>query len=97
MLRLAEAVLVTRLGYWANILVLGGVLYGSWGYATRQGLVKEEMPAEVPAAICRRLVITQSLYAIGAFLCVSNTSWSLAFIVLLQPNYAIAPRRRPRG
>ena len=45
------------LAYWGNILLLGLVLYCSWGYATRRGLVKDDMPAEVPAAICRRIVI----------------------------------------
>jgi hypothetical protein len=37
-------------------------------------------------------VIGQSLYALGALLCVFNTTWSIAFIVLVQLNYAIAPR-----
>lgn len=47
--------------YWANILALGATLYLSWGLATRAGLVKEDIPAEVPAAICRRILIAQSL------------------------------------
>jgi len=37
-------------------------------------------------------VIGQSLYALGALLCVFNTTWSIAFMVLVQLNYAIAPR-----
>ncbi len=53
------------LAYWGNILLLGVVLYCSWGYATRKGLVKDDIPAEVPAAICRRIVIGQLLYAFG--------------------------------
>jgi len=83
--------------YWANILVLGAALYFSWGYATRAGLVREDVPAEVPAAICRRIIIAQSLYALGALLCVFNTYWSIAFIVLVQLSYAIGlrwPKRR---
>src|SRR5271165_3172441 len=43
--------------YWGNILLLGAVLYVSWGYALRAELVKDDMPAGVPAAICRRIVI----------------------------------------
>jgi hypothetical protein len=56
--------------------------------------VKDDMPPDVPAAIKRRIVIGQSLYAFGAFLCIFNTYWSITFIVLVQLNYAIAPRIR---
>jgi len=77
--------------YWSNVLLLGAVLYGSWGYAVRARLVKEEIPADVPAVICRRIVIGQSLYAFGAALCVVNPYWSIGFIVLVQLNYAVAP------
>src|SRR5690349_14071267 len=83
---------IALLNYWGNILLFGAVLYASWGYATRRGLVKDDIPAEVLAAICRRIVIAQSLYALGALLCVVSTYWSIAFIVLIQLNYAIAPR-----
>jgi uncharacterized membrane protein len=80
------------LAYWGNILLLGVLLYRSWGYATGSGLVKEETPPEVPAAICRRIVIAQSLYAFGALLSVVHTYVSIAWIVLVQLNYVIAPR-----
>ena len=80
--------------YWSNVLLLGAVLYPSWGYAMRARLVKDDIPAELPAAICRRILIGQSLYAFGALLCVINTTWSIAFIVLVQLNYAVAPRSR---
>ena len=84
--------------YWGNILVLGSVLYVSWGYATKTGLVKGDVPADVPAAICRRILIGQSLYALGALLCLFNTHWSIAFIVLVQLNYAMGLRfGRQRG
>jgi len=83
--------------YWANILLLGVTLYFSWTCATRLGLVKSEMSAEVSNAIKRRIVIGQALYAFGAALCIFNTYWSIAFIVLVQLNYAIAPRFRRRG
>ena len=84
------------LAYWANILALGVVLYFSWGHATKAGLVKEDIPANVPPAICRRILIGQSLYAFGALLCVFNTYWSIAFIVLVQLNYAIGLRFRKK-
>lgn len=82
--------------YWLNILLLGVALYASWGYATSGGLVKDDISAEVPAAICRRIVIAQSLYAFGAPLCLFNTYFSIAFIVLVQITYAISPRFRSR-
>jgi uncharacterized membrane protein len=72
--------------YWLNILVLGG-------------LIKPDTPEEVQSSICRRIVIAQSLYAGGAALCLINTWFSIGAIVLVQLNYAIAPRLwgRKRG
>lgn len=80
------------LGYWLNILLLGAVLYISWICALGSGLVKEDISPQIATAIKRRIVIAQSLYAVGAALCFFNTYWSIAFIVLVQLNYAIAPR-----
>jgi uncharacterized membrane protein len=59
---------VALLIYWLNILLLGALLYGSWGYATRKRLVRDDIPPEVPAVICRRILIAQALYAFGALL-----------------------------
>jgi uncharacterized membrane protein len=78
--------------YWLNIFVPGAMLYWSWKYATHAGLVKEDTPQEVRASICKRIVIAQSLYAAGAVLCVINTWVSIGAIVLVQLNYALAPR-----
>jgi uncharacterized membrane protein len=78
--------------YWLNILLLGAALYWTWDCAIGSGLVKQDMPADVTAAIKRRIFVGQALYALGALLCVFNTYWSIAFIVLVQLNYAIAPR-----
>ena len=80
------------LAYWSNILALGATLYFSWGYATKARLVRDDIQEEVPPAICRRILIAQSLYAFGALLCVFNTYWSIAFIVLVQLNYAVGLR-----
>ena len=85
---------IALLIYWGNILLLGAVLYCSWWYATEGHLVKNDIPPDVPAAICRRILIAQALYAFGASLCVFNTYWSIGFIVLVQLNYAVAPRIR---
>jgi uncharacterized membrane protein len=85
---------IALLAYWLNIALLGLALYGSWAYAVRAGLVPEDAPPELSRAITRRIVIAQALYALGAALCVFGTSWSIGFIVLVQLNYAINPRRR---
>ena len=78
--------------YWFNIFLLGATLYWSWVCAEGSHLVKSEMPPHVSDAIRRRIVIAQSLYAIGALLCVINPYWSIGFIVLVQLNYVLAPR-----
>jgi len=83
--------------YWLNILVSGVMLYWSWAYATRAGLIKFDAPAEIRNSICRRIIIAQSLYAVGAALCLINTWISIGIIVLVQLNYAIAPRFRGRN
>ena len=78
--------------YWFNILLPGAALYWSWTFATRNGLIKEDTPEEIRGAICRRVLIAQSLYAFGALLCAFSNYLSIGFIVLVQLNYAIAPR-----
>lgn len=78
--------------YWLNIFVLGAMLYWSWAHALHANLVKPDTPDEVRGSICRRIVIAQSLYAAGAALCFISTWVSIGVIVLVQLNYAIAPR-----
>ena len=68
------------------------MLYWSWTYATHASFIKADTPEEVRGSICRRILIAQSLYAAGAALCFINTRVSIAAIVLVQLNYAIAPR-----
>ena len=83
---------VALLAYWANILLLGVVLFASWRYATAAGLVRDDAAGDWQRWVERRIVIAQALYAFGALLCIISTYWSIAFIVLVQLNYAIAPR-----
>jgi len=78
--------------YWLNIFLPGAMLYWSWTYATHASLIKADTPIEVRGSICRRILIAQSLYAAGAALCFINTGASITAIVLVQLNYAIAPR-----
>ena len=79
------------------MLLLGGTLCFTWVCALGLGLVREDIPPAVAAAIKRRIAIAQALYAFGALLSVFGTYWSIVFIVRVQLNYAIAPRqwRRP--
>ncbi len=78
--------------YWFNILLLGLMLLWSWHYATRAHLLAEDAPPNIHEAVTRRILIAQSLYAAGAALCFFDTYYSIAAIVLVQTNYAIAPR-----
>jgi len=78
--------------YWLNIALLGIIIFFIWRYARRAGLLKDEVTAEIFVASQRRIVIAQSLYAFGALLCIINTYVSICFIMLVQLNYAIAPR-----
>ncbi len=83
---------VALIAYWANILLLGILLYAGWEYAVRARLVKDDVTEEIGAAFRRRVISAQTLYAFGAALCVINTYWALGFILLVQLNYVFAPR-----
>jgi uncharacterized membrane protein len=87
---------IALLGYWFNILLLGAGLYFTWGYAARNGMLKLGTPADVPSAVCRRIILAQSLYALGATLCVLDTRLSIAAIVLVQLYFVVAPGFRTR-
>lgn len=80
--------------YWLNIVLLGSALFASWRKAKREQLLKPEATDEISSAVERRIVIAQTLYAIGALLCLVNTYVSIASIVLVQLNYVFAPRIR---
>ncbi len=82
--------------YWSNILLLGVSLYVSWFYARCAGLLREDTPPDVDSVIRRRVLIAQSLYAVGAALCLVNTYVSIGVIIAVQLNYAIAPSFRGR-
>jgi uncharacterized membrane protein len=90
---------VALLAYWANILLVGVALYVSWICAGQLQLLKADIPPGVTIAIKRRIIQAQSLYAVGALLCVIGTYWSIAWIVLVQLSYVLAPpfRRRSRA
>ncbi len=86
--------------YWANLVALGVCLHTAWWIAERRGLLKHDMPAGYSRAIMRRGYVAQSLYAVGAALCVFSAYASIVFIIAVQLNFALAvarifPRRMP--
>jgi uncharacterized membrane protein len=85
---------IALLAYWANVALLGIVLYAAWSYALRATLLRDDTPANASRLIKRRIIGAQALYLFGALLCIVSTYVSIAFIVLVQLNFAIAPRVR---
>jgi uncharacterized membrane protein len=79
--------------YWVDILLCGFALLAIWTYVERAGLVRDDVGPEVGRAIRRRVLIAQALYATGmAIGLVFGTLPAVVFIVLVQLNFAIAPR-----
>ncbi len=78
--------------YWLNIVAMGAFLVLAWRYAKRAGLFKKEVATALRAAVERRMLVAQALYAFGAALCIFSTYLSVAFIVLVQFNFAVAPK-----
>lgn len=83
---------VALLVYWFNIFLLGLTLFLSWKFAVASNLIKPDISEHVHVAIERRILRAQTLYAVGAALCLVSTSVSIAVMVLLQLHYAVAPR-----
>jgi uncharacterized membrane protein len=83
---------VALLTYWFNILLIGAALFITWLYALRAGLVRSDLTPHIRVSVMHRIVIAQGLYAFGAMLCVLSPYWSIAFTIVIQLNYAIAPR-----
>ncbi len=81
--------------YWLNIVLLGAVLFASQRYAGRAKLFRDDVTTEVRAAMRRRIIVYQALYAVGALLSVVSTYASIGFIVVVQLNAAIMPRIWP--
>ena len=80
--------------YWLNIFLSGAVLYLIWTYAERARLVRDGTGPEVGRLIRRRIGVAQVLYGIGLAIALVSGSVqvAIAWIVLVQLNYAIAPR-----
>jgi uncharacterized membrane protein len=78
--------------YWLNIVVLGACLYATWAYAEGAKLIREEAHGNISRAVKRRIVVAQSLYAIGALAGLVNVTLGIILIMLIQLNYAIGAR-----
>ncbi len=78
--------------YWLNIVLLGASLYAAWVCAERANLIREEARGDISRAVKRRVVVAQSLYAIGALAGLVNVTLGITLIMLIQLNYAIGPR-----
>ena len=78
--------------YWANIFLIGACLYATWSYAERAKLIREDAHGETSRAVKRRIVIAQSLYAVGALAGLVSVPVGIGLLILIQLNYAAAPR-----
>jgi uncharacterized membrane protein len=80
--------------YWLNIFLSGSALYLIWSYAERAGLVRDGTAPDVGRLIRRRIGTAQLLYGAGFLISLlpTGTYPAIAWIVLVQLNFAIAPR-----
>ncbi len=78
--------------YWLNLFALGVMLFISLRYADRAGLMSDETTDGMRAALRRRIVVYQALYALAALTCLINTYLAIGLLVALQLNSVIAPR-----
>jgi uncharacterized membrane protein len=78
--------------YWLNIALCGVSLLGGVIYADRAGLLKADTPPHFTRAFTRRVLVAQALYAAGAAIGFVSIPAGIGFIVLVQLNFALAPR-----
>jgi uncharacterized membrane protein len=78
--------------YWLNLLALGVVLFISLEYADTAGLISDQTTDEMRAALKRRIVVYQCLYALAALTSLINTYLAILLLVALQLNSVISPR-----
>lgn len=78
--------------YWADIVVLGALLFATWRLAAKRGLLKDAEAAEIGLATRRRILRAQVLYLAALLFGLVGVRWSIWAIVAIQLNYAIAPR-----
>ena len=81
--------------YWLNIALLGASLYAGQRFSRRPRLLKDHVTDATIAAVERRILVNQVLYAVGALLSLASTYASIGFILAVQLNSAISPRIWP--
>jgi uncharacterized membrane protein len=77
--------------YWLNIFLLGVAVYVAWAYSEHTKLIRDDAPKELLGAFRRRIIVAQSLYAVGALVGLFSVPFGLSLIILIQLNYAVAP------
>ena len=80
--------------YWFNLMLLGLMLFVSWRYAARNGLLKAEVTPEIARAQVRRIVGYQFLYGVATILCIFSVGLSIGLLILLQIYSILVPRFR---
>jgi uncharacterized membrane protein len=80
--------------YWLDIAFCGLALLAIWTYVERAGLLRDDVGPEVGRAVRRRILVAQALYLTGFLISLLplGTFPAIVFIVLVQLNFAIAPR-----
>lgn len=79
--------------YWLNISLLGTAALAAWLYARKAGLAKQETEKAFHRAFCLRVGIAEVWYTTALALCfVFGTHIGIGLIVLIQLNYAFAPK-----
>jgi uncharacterized membrane protein len=80
--------------YWLNVVLLGFILLAGAEYGNHVHLFRASEEGQRPfiQIVRRRVLSAQGLYAVATVLCVFSTYVSIALIVAIQLNYAIAPR-----
>jgi uncharacterized membrane protein len=78
--------------YWLNLTALGAMLFVSLRYADRNGVMSDETTEDMRAALRRRIIVYQVLYALATLTCLINTYLAIGLLVALQLNSGIAPR-----
>jgi hypothetical protein len=68
------------------------MLFLSLRYAEHAGVMSEDTTEDMRAAMARRIVVYQGLYALAALTCLINTYVALGLLVALQVNAVVAPR-----
>lgn len=77
--------------YWLNILVMGFALLAGAEYGARAQLFPEAQVKTILRLVRRRVYGAQALYLVAVLLSVFDTHWSIAMIVAIQLNFALAP------